>query len=33
MTSKERVVKTINHQEPDQVPIGEWGIDHDHEKS
>lgn len=30
MTSKERVLKTINHQEPDQVPVGEWGIDHDH---
>ncbi len=30
MTSKERVIATINHQEPDRVPIGEWGIDHDH---
>lgn len=30
MTSKERVYKTINHEEPDRVPIGEWGIDHDH---
>lgn len=30
MTSKERVIKTICHQEPDRVPIGEWGIDHDH---
>ncbi|MGI5894506.1 MAG: uroporphyrinogen decarboxylase family protein [Candidatus Merdivicinus sp.] len=30
MTSKERVQKTIAHQEPDRVPIGEWGIDHDH---
>lgn len=30
MTSKERVLKTINHQEPDRVPVGEWGIDHDH---
>lgn len=30
MTSKERVIKTINHQEPDRVPTGEWGIDHDH---
>ncbi len=30
MNSKERVIKTINHQEPDRVPVGEWGIDHDH---
>ena len=30
MTSKERVLKTIAHQEPDRVPVGEWGIDHDH---
>lgn len=30
MTSKERVLKTINHEEPDRVPTGEWGIDHDH---
>lgn len=30
MTSKERVLKAINHEEPDRVPIGEWGIDHDH---
>lgn len=30
MNSKERVVKTINHKEPDRVPVGEWGIDHDH---
>jgi len=30
MTSKERVLKTINHEEPDRVPVGEWGIDHDH---
>lgn len=30
MTSYERVMKTINHEEPDRVPIGEWGIDHDH---
>lgn len=21
---------TINHKEPDRVPVGEWGIDHDH---
>ncbi len=30
MTSKERVLKTIAHHQPDQVPVGEWGIDHDH---
>lgn len=30
MNSKERVACTINHQEPDRVPVGEWGIDHDH---
>ena len=30
MNSKERVTTTINHQEPDRVPTGEWGIDHDH---
>lgn len=30
MTSRERVLKTILHQEPDRVPVGEWGIDHDH---
>ena len=30
MTSKERVLKTIRHEEPDRVPVGEWGIDHDH---
>lgn len=30
MTAKERVLMTINHQEPDRVPVGEWGIDHDH---
>lgn len=30
MTSKERVIATIEHREPDRVPIGEWGIDHDH---
>lgn len=29
MTSKERVLKSLNHQEPDRVPVGEWGIDHD----
>lgn len=30
MTSKERVLKAIRHEEPDRVPVGEWGIDHDH---
>ncbi|MBQ7915295.1 MAG: hypothetical protein IJ315_00730 [Firmicutes bacterium] len=30
MNSRERVLTTINHQEPDRVPVGEWGIDHDH---
>ncbi len=30
MTSKERVLKMIRHEEPDRVPVGEWGIDHDH---
>lgn len=30
MNSKERVLKTVAHQEPDRVPVGEWGIDHDH---
>lgn len=30
MNGKERVQKTISHKEPDRVPIGEWGIDHDH---
>lgn len=30
MTSKERVLTTIAHKEPDRVPVGEWGIDHDH---
>ena len=30
MNSKVRVIKTINHDEPDRVPVGEWGIDHDH---
>lgn len=29
-TSKERVITTIHHKEPDRVPVGEWGIDHDH---
>lgn len=30
MNSLERVKRTIAHKEPDRVPIGEWGIDHDH---
>ncbi len=30
MTSRERVLLTINHREPDRIPLGEWGIDHDH---
>lgn len=30
MTSKERTLCTIHHQQPDRVPVGEWGIDHDH---
>lgn len=30
MNSKERVACTIAHKEPDRVPVGEWGIDHDH---
>ena len=30
MTCKERVLTTINHREPDRVPVGEYGIDHDH---
>ena len=30
MDSKERVFTTIAHKEPDRVPVGEWGIDHDH---
>lgn len=30
MTPKERVLTTVSHREPDRVPVGEWGIDHDH---
>lgn len=30
MNAKERVLATIRHEEPDRVPVGEWGIDHDH---
>jgi hypothetical protein len=29
MNSKERVLRTISHEEPDRVPVGVWGIDHD----
>ncbi len=29
MTSKERVIKTLEFKESDRVPVGEWGIDHD----
>ncbi len=29
MNSKERVLQTLDYKEPDRVPIGEWGIDHD----
>ncbi len=29
MNSKERVLCTLDHKEPDRVPVGEWGIDHD----
>lgn len=30
MTPRERVLSTAAHQEPDRLPVGEWGIDHDH---
>ena len=30
MTSKERVLQTLDHKEPDRISIGEWGgVDHD----
>lgn len=29
MNSKERVLNALDHKEPDRIPIGEWGIDHD----
>ena len=29
MNSKERVLHTLKHKEPDKVPVGEFGIDHD----
>ena len=28
MDSKERVIKTVNHEEPDRVPYGEFGTNH-----
>lgn len=30
MNGRERVLTTVAHREPDRVPVGEWGIDHDH---
>lgn len=30
MTSKERTSISLSHREPDRVPVGEWGVDHDH---
>lgn len=30
MNSKERVLEAVSHREPDRVPVGEMGIDHDH---
>ncbi len=30
MNAKQRVLAAISHTEPDRVPTGEWGIDHDH---
>ncbi|MBQ2817208.1 MAG: hypothetical protein IJF16_04665 [Clostridia bacterium] len=30
MNSLERVMTAVNYREPDRVPLGEWGIDHDH---
>jgi uroporphyrinogen decarboxylase len=30
MNSLSRVLTTISHKQPDRVPVGEWGIDHDH---
>ena len=29
MNSVERVRTTIQRREPDHVPVGEWGVDHD----
>ena len=30
MNSIERVMTATEHMQPDRVPVGEWGIDHDH---
>lgn len=30
MDSLKRVIEAVNFREPDRVPLGEWGIDHDH---
>lgn len=30
MNSFQRVIATLEHQQPDRVPLGEWGVDHDH---
>jgi hypothetical protein len=30
MNSRQRVLAAIAHQIPDRIPVGEWGIDHDH---
>jgi uroporphyrinogen decarboxylase len=30
MNARDRVLTTIDHREPDRVPVGEWGVDHDH---
>lgn len=30
MNSLERVLASVSHKQPDRVPVGEWGIDHDH---
>ncbi|MDP6125331.1 MAG: uroporphyrinogen decarboxylase family protein, partial [Candidatus Latescibacteria bacterium] len=29
MTSKERIIATLNGQEPDRVPVGEFAVDHE----
>jgi len=29
LNSKQRVLAALDHREPDRVPLGEWGIDHD----
>ena len=28
MTSKERVIRALQHKEPDRVPTGEMGVDY-----